>query len=160
MESRRNIKEHYGNPQLAWGYYPLSADYNSGGCVGNMCGPDMLPIDPTAQALAAERTQSMEQRGGNNPIEFQNQPAYTQHEVGTGCYNANCHCKDCHSDCMCDKHGHLIGNSGRAVTMNPHPYGGFMGFGMNLNKGIEHAFTWISYIALAWFVYNLFLKRR
>lgn len=154
-----NVKEHYGNPHLVWGYYPLSADYNSGGCVGDMCGPGQLPVDPAAQALAAERKSTMEQRGGNNPIEFQQYPAYTQHEVGTGCYNANCNCKNCHYDCMCDKHGHLVGNSGRKVTMNPHAALGSM-FGLSMNQGMQDALTWIMYIALAWFVYKLLFKRR
>ena len=150
-----NVKEHYGNPRLIWGYYPLSADYNLGGCVGDMCGPGGIPVDPEAQARAHERTIGMEQRGGNNPIQFQQQPAYTQHEVGTGCYNANCHCKDCHSDCLCDKKGNLLGDSGRAVTFAPQ---GMMNQGM-MNQGMEDAFTWISYIALALVIYKLFLKR-
>jgi hypothetical protein len=151
-----NVKEHYGNPRLVWGYYPLSADYNSGGCVGNMCGPDQLPIDPVAQARAHERTQTVEQRGGNNPIDFQEMPAYTQHEVGTGCYNANCHCKDCHYDCMCDDHGHLVGNSGRKVTINPHPFNMIP----QLPHGVEDAFTWLAYIAIAVFLYKLIFKRK
>ena len=113
------LKEHYGNPVLTWGYYPLSEDYNLGGCAGGACGevgPDMLPIDLSAQARADERQNTMVQRGCNNPIEFQNIPAYTQYVVGTGCYNNECKCKDCHSDCLCDNKGNRVANSGRGLS--------------------------------------------
>lgn len=148
--SEDKLIENYGNPRLIWGYYPLSADYNSGGCIGG-CGVP-LSADPLDIARAAERKLGMEQRGGNNPFDFQEQQAYTQHEVGTGCYNTNCKCNNCHGDCLCDNNGAIIANNGLGpIVASPNT---------NTYDDQNDALTWLGMIALAYFIYKLLFKRK
>lgn len=153
MSGNKQLVEKYGNPHLVWGYYPLSADYNSGGCVGG-CGPAQLASDFDAARGAASKM-NMEQRGGNNAFHFRQHPGYTQHVVGTGCYNPNCHCYNCHGDCVCDHQYKFKSHSPRD------PISGVGGAVQGLmNEGMEDAFTWLGMIALAYFAYNLFFKRK
>lgn len=149
--SGKDLVEKYGNPRLVWGYYPLSADYNSGGCVGG-CGPTP-PADPIAVARGEASKMTMEQRGGNNAFHFQQHPGYTQHEVGTGCYNPNCHCPNCQGDCLCSKNGDFMSFSPRD------PLQLLSGLVGGSNEGGNDALTWIAMIALAYFAYNMVFKR-
>lgn len=150
--SGKDLIEKYGNPRLVWGYYPLSADYNSGGCVGG-CGP-ASPANAMAVARGAASKKNMEQRGGNNAFQFEQHPGYTQHEVGTGCYNPNCHCPNCQGNCICDKKGGLLSLNTRD------PLALLSGLGGNGSNGSNDVFTWLGMIAVAYFAYNLFFKRR
>ena len=135
------LVEKYGNPRLVWGYYPVSEDYNSGGCIGN-CG-QAQPADSIAAIKAQQRLIGMVHRGGNNPFKFQEIPAYTQYEVGTGCYNPNCMCDNCHGDCLCER---------GAANMTNIP---------NIANLFENnTFKFIGLAVLAYFIYNLFIKRR
>lgn len=148
--TENKLIEQYGNPKLVWGYYPLSAEYNSGGCTRG-CG-SLQPADPVSVARAQERKLGMEQRGGNNSFDFQEIPTYTQHQVGTGCYNPNCHCDNCHGDCLCDQQGSILANSGRGPI---HAISKRI-----VSTSTNDALTWIAMIALFYFIYKLFLKRR
>lgn len=144
----KKLVEKYGNPYLEWGYYPISADYNSGGCVGN-CGAAQIATDADA-ARGAANDMAMVQRGGNNAFNFRQHPGYTQHVVGTGCYNPKCHCYNCQGDCVCDDQYNFVAHSPRD------PIQAIQGF----TEGVEHAFTWIGFIAIAYFAYKLLFKKR
>ena len=150
--SNKDLIEKYGNPRLVWGYYPLSADYNSGGCVGG-CGP-APPASPINVARAEASKMAMEQRGGNNAFKFQQHPGYTQHEVGTGCYNPNCYCPNCNGDCLCSKDGKFMSFSPRDPLQI---VGGAID---NIFNSQNDAVTWLGMIALAYFVYNILFKRK
>ena len=163
--SKKDLVEKYGNPHLVWGYYPLSTEYNSGGCMGS-CGSPKLPTEFDA-ARGEAMKDSMEQRGGNNAFHFMQHPGYTQHEVGTGCYNPNCHSPNCHGDSLCYKNGTPLSLSPRdplkySMNSNGNGNGNMTSVDMDIdmNQGMEDALTWIGMIAVAYFAYNLFIKRR
>ena len=151
--SNKDLIEKYGNPRLVWGYYPLSADYNNGGCVGG-CGESPLPTSFDAARGAASK-KAMVERGGNNALHFRQTPGYTQHVVGTGCYNSNCHSPNCHGDSLCHADGSPLSLSPRdPINAVSGAVNGMM------NQGMEDAFSWLGMIALVYFGYNLFIKRR
>ena len=126
--------EHFDD--LEWGYYPISEEYNSGGCQG--CSLADIDVTPEQQLRIDIRDNNSLQRGGNNPMEFMEKPAYTQYEVGTGCYNPNCHCQDCQGDCMCNLPGGSMLSS-------------------LASKGVWY---WLFILALVWLVYKMFIKRQ
>lgn len=100
--SNHGLVETYGDPHLHPGVYEDSSVFNKD-C---MMEPRMGPANCDEIARVAERTIHMEQRAGNNPFVFEEVPKYAQpgFVVGTGCMNAECHCKNCHGDCMCQAH--------------------------------------------------------
>lgn len=98
MEQQK--REHYGAVRLDWGTYPLGTHHDAGGC----------PVDQPAElarpdelARVAHYKRNMEQRGGNNPYQFEGCPERLRYEVGTGCMNPACMCRNCHGDCKCNK---------------------------------------------------------
>jgi len=98
-------REAYGPVRLDWGVYPLGEQYDDGGC------PAGGRIDrPSAsqRARVAHYKHNMEQRGGNNPYEFEACPQRLRYEVGTGCMNPGCMCHNCQGDCKCTKQGGLV----------------------------------------------------
>lgn len=98
MQQQNNVTENFDN--LEWGYYPISEDYNSGGCIG-ACEPEY--VSELDRLRVTESQCNMEQRAGNNPIFYENIPAYTQYETGIGCYNSKCKCRNCQGMCSCGK---------------------------------------------------------
>lgn len=147
MSDNNELIEKYGNPRLTWGYYPISADYNLGGC-GEGC-ESSEPIDELSYVRARERKLGMEQRGGNNPMEFHKQVDYTKYEVGTGCYNPKCKCHNCHGNCFCEKQNNTNTHNSNELRILQYA-----------DDGIGDAFTWIGMIALTYFIYKLFFKRK
>ena len=151
MSITNDLVEQYGNPMLTWGNYPLSAQHNSGGCPGGCQLPKVNDCAQKSQK-AHERNMGMEQRGGNNPFDFQDAPLFTQHEVGTGCYNSKCKCDNCHGDCLCDSKGDVLVNNGIGPIMHSNNF--------EHNDGNQNdALNWLMMIGLAYFIYNLFFKR-
>lgn len=98
-------KEQYGPVRLDWGVSPLGEHHDMGGCPATGA-----PEGPTAHEVArvAHYKRNMEQRGGNNPYEFEKCPERLRYEVGTGCMNPGCMCHNCQGDCKCNKQGGLV----------------------------------------------------
>lgn len=162
---KKDLVEKYGNPHLVWGYYPLSADYNSGGCMGT-CGPAEIASDFDA-ARGESQSKSMVQRGGNNAFHFKQHPGYTQYVVGTGCYNNNCHSYNCNGDSLCDHKGNFMSHSPRdpidtsmmKYAAQYNQYNEHSGMESQMD-GMNDAFTWLGMIAVAYFIYKFLIRRR
>ena len=108
-----NKKEQYGQVRLDWGSAPMDESHDMGGCPATG-----IPEGPTPEEVArvSHYKKNMEQRGGNNPYEFENCPSRLRYEVGTGCMNPQCMCHNCQGDCKCNK-GLTEGFIGRVMIM-------------------------------------------
>lgn len=99
----RKFIETYGDPHLHSGYYPIAenekemhrceegmycdnfpADYRSG------------PIDNCPSDKPVVVSVSMDPR-----IRYKSADDNGNYQVGVGCMNLNCMCKNCHGDCKC-----------------------------------------------------------
>lgn len=102
-------KEQYGPVRLDWGVYPMGEQYDMGGChAGAGDGGDMMHgPSHEEEARVAHYKHNMEQRGGNNPYQFEACPERLRYEVGTGCMNPGCMCHNCQGDCKCTRQGRL-----------------------------------------------------
>lgn len=101
-----HLKEKYGPVRLDWGMMPIAASNDLGGCPSGVA--DAPTADAQDHARVAHYKRNMEQRGGNNPYQFEQCPERLRYEVGTGCMNPGCMCKNCHGDCKCTKQGGLV----------------------------------------------------
>lgn len=127
------LKEHYGLTHLLQGPYPMSDEYNAGGCWDSGAAPN-VPEGPIARIQ-----KNLIARGGNNPIfpeqakekglYFQDYmhcgpPAdpgpfdsgyemecTTQNVYGIGCSNPKCKCDSCQGMCKCDQTGKQLPGS-------------------------------------------------
>lgn len=100
-----SLRENYGMVDLDWGSYPLGEHLDMGGCGADQ-GAAVADAADAARAAYAQKTQ--EERGGNNPYDFEECPSRLRYEIGTGCMNPACHCKNCHGSCACGSDGVLV----------------------------------------------------
>jgi hypothetical protein len=110
-------KENYGNVYLDWGNYPMGAHHDMGGCPATAA-PPLADAEDVARAAHAHAT--AEQRGGNNPYQFESCPERLRYEIGTGCMNPACHCKNCQGDCKCGAGGSIVEGFGGNITILGH----------------------------------------
>lgn len=129
-------KEQYGPVRLDWGVYPLGSHQDMGGCPDGGIADGPTP-DELARVAYAKR--NMEQRGGNNPYQFEACPERLRYEVGTGCMNPGCMCHNCQGDCKCTKQGGLM-----------------EGFGMLMGHDLKF---WLIAAVVAYLVYTYMSKK-
>ena len=129
-------KEQYGPDRLDWGVFPISEHHDAGGCPAD--GGELGTPAEGDVARVAHYKRNMEQRGGNNPYQFEECPDRLRYEVGTGCMNPGCMCHNCQGDCKCTKQGKLV----KGFTI--------------LGKDLKF---WLVAIVVAWLVYYYMSKK-